>query len=197
MELRREHAELTAERADLAALLASDAKQWTKVAKDLRQVRTALAKPPNGARRSEIVRDFVDSAAPSPDAYIAREPITVILSERGWIRAARGAVADPSELKFKEGDKLAFLVPAETTDKLMIPGLGRPLLHPALRQAPLGARPGRAAAPDAGRGRPRKNHQCLPPTRPAESACWRPASATASCWTRPRRWPTAAPARRC
>ena len=49
-----------------------------------------------------------------------REPITVILSERGWIRAAKGRVEDPSELKFKEGDKLAFLVPAETIDKLMI-----------------------------------------------------------------------------
>lgn len=49
-----------------------------------------------------------------------REPITVILSERGWIRAAKGRVEDPSELKFKEGDKLQFLVPAETTDKLLI-----------------------------------------------------------------------------
>ncbi len=51
---------------------------------------------------------------------MTREPITVILSERGWIRAQRGKVEDPSELKFKEGDALAFLVPAETTDKLLI-----------------------------------------------------------------------------
>jgi topoisomerase-4 subunit A len=51
---------------------------------------------------------------------IVREPITVILSERGWIRAAKGRVDDPSELKFKEGDKLQFLVPAETTDKLLL-----------------------------------------------------------------------------
>jgi topoisomerase-4 subunit A len=51
---------------------------------------------------------------------VAREPITVILSERGWIRAARGRVDDPSELKFKEGDALAFVVPAETTDKLLL-----------------------------------------------------------------------------
>jgi topoisomerase-4 subunit A len=51
---------------------------------------------------------------------IVREPITIILSDRGWIRAAKGRVEDPSELKFKEGDKLAFLVPAETTDKLLI-----------------------------------------------------------------------------
>ena len=59
-----------------------------------------------------------------------REPITVILSERGWIRAAKGRVEDPSELKFKEGDKLGFLVPAETTDKLLIFASRRPLLHP-------------------------------------------------------------------
>ena len=51
---------------------------------------------------------------------MAREPITVILSEKGWIRAARGRIDDPSELKFKEGDSLAFLVPAETTDKLLL-----------------------------------------------------------------------------
>ena len=120
MELRREHAALTAERADLNELLASDRKQWAKVARDLRTVRTQLAKPPFGARRSEIVQGFVEPAAPPADAYVAREPITVILSERGWIRAARGAVADPGELKFKEGDALAFLVPAETTDRLLI-----------------------------------------------------------------------------
>ena len=49
-----------------------------------------------------------------------REPITVILSERGWIRAVKGKVEDPSTLTFKEGDALAFLVPCETTDKLMV-----------------------------------------------------------------------------
>ena len=120
MELRREHEALTAEQAELNELLASDRKQWAKVARDLRAVRTQLAKTPFGDRRSEIVRDFVEPAAPPPDAYVPREPITVILSERGWIRAARGAVADPSELKFKEGDRLGFLVPAETTDRLLI-----------------------------------------------------------------------------
>jgi topoisomerase-4 subunit A len=61
----------------------------------------------------------VDAAA-ALEAATPREPITVILSEKGWIRAAKGAVADPSELKFKEGDRLAFLVPAETTDRLIL-----------------------------------------------------------------------------
>ena len=54
------------------------------------------------------------------EAMIVREPLTNNLSERGWIRAAKGKIDDPSELKFKEGDKLGFLVPAETTDKLLI-----------------------------------------------------------------------------
>jgi topoisomerase-4 subunit A len=63
----------------------------------------------------------VDSSAfVAPEAFIPREAITVILSERGWIRAAKGKVEDPSELKFKEGDSLGFLVPAFTTDKLLI-----------------------------------------------------------------------------
>ncbi|MBN9319929.1 MAG: DNA topoisomerase IV subunit A, partial [Caulobacterales bacterium] len=68
--------------------------------------------------------DFADApqidADAAVEAMVPREPITVILSEKGWIRAAKGRVDDPSELKFKEGDKLGFLVPAETTDKLLI-----------------------------------------------------------------------------
>ena len=120
MEIRREHEALTAERAQLTALLESEKKQWAKVSADLRRVRDVLGRAPLGQRRTEIVQGFVEPAVPAPESFIHREPITVILSERGWIRAAKGAVADPSELKFKEGDKLAFLVPAETTDRLLI-----------------------------------------------------------------------------
>ena len=61
----------------------------------------------------------IAEAAPI-EAFVTREPVTVILSERGWIRAAKGRIDDPSEIKFKEGDKLGFLIPAETTDKLLI-----------------------------------------------------------------------------
>ena len=121
MELRREHAELSEERAGLQGLLASDKKQWTKVAEDLRTVRETLGKDGRlGKRRSTFADAPAADALPSADAFIPREPITVIISERGWIRAAKGRVEDPSELKFKEGDKLGFLVPAETTDKLLI-----------------------------------------------------------------------------
>jgi topoisomerase-4 subunit A len=78
------------------------------------------AKTTLGRRRSIFADAPEVDAEAAIEAMIVREPITVILSDRGWIRAAKGRVDDPSELKFKEGDKLAFLVPAETTDKLLV-----------------------------------------------------------------------------
>jgi topoisomerase-4 subunit A len=121
MEIRREHAELSEERDELLKMLASDKLQWRLVSVGLKDVRRVLGPETTLGRRRSILAE-----APSVDpdaaieAMVVREPITVILSERGWIRAAKGKVDDPSELKFKEGDKLAFLVPAETTDKLLI-----------------------------------------------------------------------------
>jgi topoisomerase-4 subunit A len=121
MELRREHAALSEEQAALNARLDSDTAQWAKVADDLRTVRETLGKDTALSRRRTSFADApAADLAPPPEAYITREPITVVISERGWIRAAKGKIEDPSELKFKEGDRLAFLVPAETTDKLMI-----------------------------------------------------------------------------
>jgi topoisomerase-4 subunit A len=128
MEIRREHADLSEERDGIVAMLASDRMQWKLVGSGLDSARAALISmkaqlPPHasiGARRSTFsdAPDIdVDAAA---EAMVPREPITVILSDKGWIRAAKGRVEDPSELKFKEGDKLGFLVPAETTDKLLI-----------------------------------------------------------------------------
>ncbi|WP_299010737.1 DNA topoisomerase IV subunit A [uncultured Caulobacter sp.] len=129
MEIRREHAELVEERDGILAMLASEAKQWKLVGVGLSEVRATLLKinhpldkpRPTGVKGRSIFADapVVDADA-AIEAMIVREPITIILSERGWIRAAKGKVEDPSELKFKEGDKLGFLVPAETTDKLLI-----------------------------------------------------------------------------
>lgn len=118
MELRREHAELSEERDGIVKMLASDAAQWKLVGEGLRHVKAELAAL--NVRRSVFADAPQVDADAAIEAMIVREPITVILSERGWIRAAKGRVEDPSELKFKEGDKLAFLVPAETTDKLLI-----------------------------------------------------------------------------
>jgi topoisomerase-4 subunit A len=118
MEIRREHAELADERDGIAAMLASDRAQWKLVAAGLRQVKAALGDL--NRRRSDFAAAPQVDAEAAIESMIVREPVTVILSERGWIRAARGRVEDPSELKFKEGDKLAFLVEGQTTDKLLI-----------------------------------------------------------------------------
>ncbi|WP_304169578.1 DNA topoisomerase IV subunit A [Phenylobacterium aquaticum] len=121
MEIRREHAELAEERDGLLKLLGSDTQQWRLVGVGLKDVRAILGPDTTiGRRRSIFAEAPVVDADAAIEAMIVREPITVILSDRGWIRAAKGRVEDPSELKFKEGDKLAFLVPAETTDKLLI-----------------------------------------------------------------------------
>ncbi|MGI4816999.1 MAG: DNA topoisomerase IV subunit A [Janthinobacterium lividum] len=116
MVIQQEYDKLAEELANLKALTSSEAKQWKAIGKELQAVRKALLSP-----RRTTMADAVDASAfVAPEAFIPREAITVILSDRGWIRAAKGKVDDPSELKFKEGDKLAFLVPAFTTDKLLI-----------------------------------------------------------------------------
>jgi topoisomerase-4 subunit A len=119
MELRREHADLAEERDGITGMLADDKAQWKLVGQGLRDVKASLGERLNKRRSIFADAPEIDTEA-ALEAMIVREPITVILSDRGWIRAAKGRVEDPSELKFKEGDKLAFLVPAETTDKLLV-----------------------------------------------------------------------------
>jgi topoisomerase-4 subunit A len=121
MELRREHGDLALERDGIMGMLASEPAQWKLVGEGLKHTLTEIGAHTTLGKRRSIFADApnVDADA-AIEAMIVREPITVILSDRGWIRAAKGRVEDPSELKFKEGDKLGFLVPAETTDKLLI-----------------------------------------------------------------------------
>ena len=116
MAIDKEYNELAAELAALQALSSSEAKQWKKIATELAATKKVMISP----RRTTIAEAVDASAFAPPEAFIPREAITVILSERGWIRAAKGKVEDPSELKFKEGDALAYLVPAFTTDKILV-----------------------------------------------------------------------------
>ena len=120
IEIQGEHDKLSAERDELNKLVSTDTLQWDAIAEQVREVRDIYG--PNtelGARRStfEIAPEIeIDLAT----AFITKEPITVVMSEKGWIRAMKGKMDDLSGLKFKEGDKLAFAVPGETTDKIII-----------------------------------------------------------------------------
>lgn len=116
MAIETEFRALSEELAGLNAMIASPGRQTKLLIVGLQDVRKALISP----RRTTMAEAVDSSTFVAPEAFIPREAVTVILSERGWIRAAKGKVEDPSELKFKEGDALAWLVPAWTTDKLLI-----------------------------------------------------------------------------
>lgn len=116
MTIQDEHKKLSDERDELNKLLGSEKLQWKRIDQQLVDVRKKLL----SARRTTFAEAPANFEVAAIENYLPKEPITVILSKRGWIRAAKGAVADPSELKFKEGDELAWLVPAMTTDKLLI-----------------------------------------------------------------------------
>lgn len=120
-EIRKEFDALSSEKAGIEALLASEEKQWQTVAWDIGEVKKKFAKAtPLGRRRT----DFAD--APSTDleaieqALIEKEPVTVVVSEKGWIRALKGHLGDFSTLQFKEGDSLKIAFHAQTTDKVIV-----------------------------------------------------------------------------
>lgn len=116
MTIQDEHKKLSEERDGIQALLANEKLQWKRIDQQLVEVRKKML----SARRTTYIDAPVGIEIASIESYLPKEPITVILSTRGWIRAAKGKVEDPSELKFKEGDDLHFLVPGFTTDKLLI-----------------------------------------------------------------------------
>ncbi len=119
MELRGEHATLTAERGETQALLADDALRWRRIGSELTEMRKKFGSGPLGARRTRIAA-AAPAVAVTQEAFVEREPITVILSAQGWLRALRGQGGDPAELKFKEGDRLRLRLPCETTDLLCL-----------------------------------------------------------------------------
>ena len=121
MELRREFDELTKEKDDIDKLLADEAKQWKVIGVELRDLKkkfgqdTALGKRRTQFAEAPEVADF-DLAT----AMIEREPITVVVSEKGWIRALKGHVEDLSGLQFKGDDRLKQSFFTETTEKILV-----------------------------------------------------------------------------
>ncbi|WP_420022973.1 DNA topoisomerase IV subunit A [Cereibacter azotoformans] len=122
MELLAERDALTAERADLADLVGSEPRQWERIGADLGEIRKLFGKwTVAGARRTQFAEAGEVEEVPL-EAMIEREPITVICSKMGWIRAMKGHQPLGSEVKFKDGDGPRFLFHAETTDRLLLVG---------------------------------------------------------------------------
>ncbi len=120
IEIKAEHDKLSKERKELKALLKSDEQQWDRISDEIKATRERYSKKTEiGRRRSS----FADAPAIEVDleqAMIEKEPVTVILSEKGWIRAMKGHLDDLSKLEFKQGDALMRAVKASTTDKLLL-----------------------------------------------------------------------------
>ncbi|MFI0843292.1 DNA topoisomerase IV subunit A [Mesorhizobium sp. IMUNJ 23232] len=123
IEIRKEFDGLTAEKASIEALLASDAKQWQTVSWQIQKARRDFGPEDNpelGKRRTTFAEAPDHDVADIHQAMIEKEPITVVVSAKGWLRALKGHLTDLSLLTFKEGDSLKLAFPAQTTDKILV-----------------------------------------------------------------------------
>lgn len=124
MQLRGEKDDLLAERDDLQKLLDSPARQRTRLKRDLANLRAEYAPETKIGRRRTAIEEAAPTVEFNMDAMIEKEPVTVVLSKKGWIRAAKGHVDlgkdGCGDFKYKEGDEAAFAVHCQTTDKLLL-----------------------------------------------------------------------------
>ncbi|HZS63201.1 MAG TPA: DNA topoisomerase IV subunit A [Xanthobacteraceae bacterium] len=121
MEIRAEDKVLRSEKKAIQALIGSEKEQWKTIAGQIKEVRNAYGpKTTLGKRRTQFAAAPEHDEAAIEEALVEREPVTVVVSERGWIRALRGHVADLSGVSFKSDDRLKFAFPAETTSKCLI-----------------------------------------------------------------------------
>src|SRR5947207_197930 len=123
MEIRKEDKELRAEKKSLEELLKSEKKQWDTISAQIKEVREKFGKKtPLGKRRTDFAEAPEHDEAAIEEAMVVREPITVVLSEKGWVRGLRGHVEDISGIAFKQDDKLKLAFFAETTSKFLMLG---------------------------------------------------------------------------
>ncbi len=119
VEIRQEHKKLSAEQKGLQALLKDEGKRWKTIEGEIEEVGKKFGSGVLGDRRT-----LISTAAPVveivAEALVEREAVTVILSQKGWIRAQKGHLPDDAELRFKEGDRLAILRRCESTDRLAL-----------------------------------------------------------------------------
>ncbi len=120
MEIKTEHSNLATEKASLEELLADEVKRYDVISKEIKETKVKFGKKTElGKRRTEITSapEIIDVPI---EAFIEKEAITVIISEKGWVRAVKGHAEAGEEFKFKDGDELKFKLHAQTTDKILL-----------------------------------------------------------------------------
>src|ERR1700733_1887608 len=121
MEIRTEEKNLRSELKGIKSLLGSEAEQWSKVGEQVRKVRDIFGpKTALGKRRTQFADAPEHDLAAIEEAFVEREPVTVVVSDKGWVRVLKGQVADLSGLTFKTDDRLSSAIFAETTSKLLL-----------------------------------------------------------------------------
>ncbi len=120
MEIRRENDALIKEQKGIKGLLKSEDEQWTRISDEIKGIKEKFSKKtPLGKRRTDFA-EAPDVESEFEDMMVEKEPVTVVCSEKGWIRTMKGHIEDASTLSFKDGDRSKFIVPAMTTDKVML-----------------------------------------------------------------------------
>jgi topoisomerase-4 subunit A len=123
-EIKGEHKKLTAERKEIKALLKDEKLQWQAISAEVQEIKNRFGgKTVLGKRRTELA-DAPAEVGHAVEDFVEREPVTVVLSDKGWIRAAKGHLDEKAagELKYKEGDQAKFAVHAQSTDKILVFG---------------------------------------------------------------------------
>jgi topoisomerase-4 subunit A len=120
MEIKTENDALKAEQAELNALVDSEDKQWDKIGEEIGELKTRFGKGTAIGRRRSQFGEMPEINGEVEQAFIEKEPITVVLSEKGWIRALKGHADDLTKLQFKTGDALLRAVKTTTADKLVL-----------------------------------------------------------------------------
>lgn len=120
MEIRKEYDDLAAEKGELEALMADEGKRWEAISNEIKATKEKFGKKTAlGRRRTEFAEVAEDIDVPV-EVFIEKEPITVILSQKGWIRALKGHSDLSEDFKFKDDDALLFAIHAQTTDKIVL-----------------------------------------------------------------------------
>ena len=120
IEIRGEHDKLSKELRALKQLLKSEELQWERISEEVKATRERYSKKTALGRRRSSFADAPEVEIDLAAALVEREPITVILSEKGWLRTLKGHPEDLSKLEFKQGDELKRVIKASTTDKLVL-----------------------------------------------------------------------------
>ncbi len=120
MALRKEETDLKDEKAQIETLLGSESRQWRMIGVEIRDLRKRFGPDTKLGRRRTSFEAAPEVVVDLTEAMIEREPLTVVVSEKGWIRALKGQVADLSSVSFKGDDKLKTSFFAETTSKILV-----------------------------------------------------------------------------